>query len=111
MFNDEIKNKIIKKGIIRSEEDWDKASPEHLALAKLFYDLSESGHFGKSDPSIEEKILFLEETQALNDQSDLKNVDKVEPNKTFESDAVQIGIPVELLPFIRQIYSEILEGR
>ena len=110
MYTEEIKNKILKKGIIRSEEDWDKASSEHLALAKLFYDLSESGLFGKQDPSIEEKVLFLEETQILNDRSDLKDIDKVEPNKTFESDAVKLGVPIELVPFIRQIYSEILKG-
>jgi len=111
MFNDEVKSRILKKGIIRSEEDWNKAYPEHLSLAKLFLDLSESGLFGTADLSIEEKVLFLEETQIINDKTDLETVDKVEPDKTFESDSVPIGVPIELVPFIRQIYSEMLEGR
>lgn len=106
-MNEEIKNKILKKGIIQSEEDWNRASPEHLDLAELFLNLSESDLVdGLEDPTDEEKIVFLEETQQINDLSELKDVDKVEPGKTFESDAVRIGIPVKILPLIRQVYSE-----
>ena len=106
-MNEKIKKRVLEKGIIRSEEDWNRASPEHLDLAVLFLNLSESSLVdGIEDPTDEEKIVFLEETQQINDLSELKNVDKVEPGKTFESDAVPIGIPVKILPLIRQIYSE-----
>jgi hypothetical protein len=109
-MNQYTKNKILKKGIIRSEEDWNRAFPEQLSLAELFLNLSESSLLdGVEDPTDEEKIVFLEETQQINDLSDLKNVDKVESGKTFESDAVQIGIPIKILPLIRQIYSEMME--
>lgn len=106
MISDEIKNKIIKKGIIR-EEDWDKASQEHLELALLFYELNEQ--FPSTNETVDE-IVFLSETQEINDICELKNVDKVEPNKTFESEAVKIGVPIKLIPLIREIYKEMKSG-
>jgi hypothetical protein len=107
MINDEIKNKIIKRGIIR-KEDWDKASQEHLELALLFYNLSEQFKLeGNEDV---DEVVFLSETQEINDICELKNVDKVEPNKTFESESIKIGVPIKLIPLIREIYKEMKNG-
>lgn len=109
-MNEETKRMILNKGIIRSEEDWNKASPEHLSLAELFLRLSESSLVERmEDPTEEEKIVFFNETQEINDLAELRNVDKVEPGKTFESEAIPIGIPVKILPLIRQIYSEMFK--
>jgi len=102
MISEEIKNKIIKKGIIR-KEDWDNASQEHLELALLFYNLSEQ--FPNTNETVDE-VVFLSETQEINDLCELKNIDKVEPNKSFESESVKIGVPIQLVPLIREIYKE-----
>ena len=105
MINEEIKQKILKKGIIQSESDWNKASVEHLELAQMFLLLSET--IEGITPSTEEKIAFLQETQELNDSSELNNVDKVEPNKTFQSNSIRIGVPLEIVPFLRDMYADI----
>lgn len=106
-MNEDTKRRILKKGIIRSEEDWNRASPEHLSLAELFLNISESQMVeGLEDPSDEDKVVFLEETNAINDLAELKDIDKVRPNKTFESESITIGIPVKILPLIRQIYAD-----
>lgn len=102
MINDEIKNKIIKKGIVR-KEDWDNASKEHLDLALLFYNLSEQ--FPSTSETVDE-VVFLNETQEINDLCELKSIDKVEPNKSFESESIKIGVPIQLVPLIREIYKE-----
>jgi hypothetical protein len=107
-MNESIKNIIIKKGIIR-KEDWDKASLEHIQFAETLLLLSEQIG-GDAEFSEEEQVIFLEETQEINDLSELKNVDKVEPNKSFESETIQIGIPIQLVPLIRQIYKEMKNG-
>jgi len=106
-MNEEIKKKILNKGIIKSEEDWNRASSEHLELAALFLLLSESSFLqDEPDPTEEDKIVFLNETSEINDLCELRDVDKVLPNKTFESDAIPIGVPVKILPLIRQIYGD-----
>lgn len=107
IMNEDTKRRILKKGIIRSEEDWNRASPEHLSLAELFLNISESQMVeGLEYPSDEDKVVFLEETNAINDLAELKDIDKVRPNKTFESESITIGIPVKILPLIRQIYAD-----
>ena len=111
MYSEEVKKAILEKGIIRSEDDWNMASPSHLALAKLFFDLMNSGLLPKRCPSVEEKVQFLDETEIINDISELEEVDRVVPNKTFESDSIKLGVPVELVPLIRQIYSEMMEEK
>jgi hypothetical protein len=111
-MNEETKKRILKKGIIRSEEDWNRASQEHISLAELFLLLSESNIVqGTEETTEEDKIVFLNETAEINDICELKDFDKVQPNKTFESDAIQIGVPIKILPLIRQIYGEMREGK
>lgn len=107
MISDEIKNKIIKKGIIK-REDWDNASKEHLELALLFYTLSE-----QLPPTNEEvdEVVFLSETEEINDLCELKNIEKVEPNKSFERESIEIGVPIRLVPLIREIYKEMKNER
>lgn len=105
MISEEIKNKIIKKGIVR-QEDWDNASKEHLELALLFYNLSEQLQLEGDEGECVDEVVFLSETQEINDLCELKNVDKVEPNKSFESESIKIGVPIKLVPLIREIYKE-----
>lgn len=103
MISEEIKNKIIKKGIIK-KEDWNNASKEHIELALLFYTLSE-----QLPPTTNEEVdevVFLSETEEINDLCELRNIDKVEPNKSFERESIEIGVPIRLVPLIREIYKE-----
>lgn len=50
--------------------------------------------------------MFLSETEEINDLCELRNIDKVEPNKSFERESIKIGVPIRLVPLIREIYKE-----
>lgn len=108
-----LKNKIIEKGII-SKKDWKNASPEHIKFASTILKL---GDFVKKknytqfeEISKFDKHQFIKETREINDLLELQNVDKVENNKTFESQSIEMSIPEELIPWFYEIYSEIKKG-
>jgi hypothetical protein len=96
-----IKERIIEKGII-SKKDWDKASPTHKEFAKWLLAASENEKFlsGEHDADLNE---FAVNSQHLNDLCELDEIDKVESDKKFESDGVEIGIPVSLIPFLNDV--------
>lgn len=109
MIDEDIKKRILEKGIISSEEEWNESPPIKLEMAKVLLLMSNIPQLISSSVTDYEKVKFDEETQALNDMIELKDVDKVSPNKSFESDNFKINIPVELIPFIREGYSSIMK--
>lgn len=104
-FDPDLKAKIIEKGIIGKEE-WHKVTKEHFELAVFFLLASEMEEFNQM-PTAFDEFMYSESLQKIQDQIDLEEFDKVIPNKSFENDSVKIGIPSNLIPFMRGIVEEI----
>jgi hypothetical protein len=104
------KERIISEGIIE-RKDWPRLKPEHMELAKLILTMLD---LQKTDPEADilSDLSFKSDEQhaeelaqgigELNDDVELENVDKVEPEKTFEK-GVPMGIPTSLVPFFNNL--------
>lgn len=104
-FDPNLKAKIIEKGII-GEEEWPKVTKQHFELATFFLLASEMEEFNQMPTEFDE-FAYTECLQKIQDQIDLDDCDKVLPDKSFDNDSVRIGIPTNLIPFMRGIIEEI----
>jgi hypothetical protein len=111
---DEIRReRIIKAGIV-DREDWERLAPEHIALADAILIMLD---FQKANPGLEifsdesfrpqeeQAEELLEKIRDFNDEVELEDFDKVQPNKTFDA-GIPIGIPTSLVPIFNIILGE-----
>lgn len=104
------KERIISAGIVEAK-DWGGLAPEHIALADAILTMLD---LQKTDPesemfscdSFKSQEQHSEELEKiiteLNDRSELEDVDRVEPNKTFK-EGMPIAIPISLVPFFNNL--------
>lgn len=108
-INQEVKNEIVKQKIIK-KEDIDIAPEWALALAVLLLEMSNSDQYCSDSISKFDEAKFLEEVYETQDLIDLKNCDRVTENYGEKMKSFPIGIPVKLIPFLREIMEKMKES-
>ena len=113
-MDEDRKERIIRAGIVE-RADWERLAPEHIALADSILtimdiqeanpglDLFSDDSFQTTEEQAEE---FLENARQFNDSVELEEVDRVQPDKTFD-EGIPIAIPLSLVPFFNKILRDL----
>jgi hypothetical protein len=99
-----LKDKIIEKGIIL-EEDWHKASKDHIAFASMILEyLQNNPDSEEEDDSFSdfEEIAFQEEFYEIQDRLELRDFDKVKSDKENDFISVRMKIPSGFAKFLQE---------
>lgn len=108
-INQEIKDKIVEKEIIK-KEDIDNAPDWAIALAALLLEMSESDQYCSDSITKFDETKFLEEVYQIQDLIDLKNCDRVSQNYDQKMESFPLGVPTKLIPCLRNIMGEMKKG-
>jgi hypothetical protein len=99
-----LKDEIIEKGIIL-EEDWCKASKEHIAVASMILEYLQNNPESEDENncfSDFEKIAFQEEFYEIQDKLELNDFDRVKNDKENDFISVRMKIPSGFAKFLQE---------
>jgi len=107
-LNEDLKNKLVENKIIK-KEDIEDAPNWALNLGALLLKMSEIEDYCSLGVNKFDEQKFLEEIYKVQDLIDLKNCDKVSQNYEEKMESFPIGVPVKLIPCLRQVMGELKE--
>ena len=99
----EYRNKIIEKGIIL-EEEWDKASDQHIALAIAIVDFLEKNKDNEDFEFSEyDSFEFRQEFLEIQDKIELNEIDKVKEDKENDFVSIKMKIPAAFAKYLQDV--------